>query len=57
MVVESWAEHKRQFERVTNSDRVIEDRARAFHVGDTPPKVSQMIYADYVEGRGVRQPC
>jgi MFS family permease/quinol monooxygenase YgiN len=57
MVVESWAEHKRQFERVTNSDRVIEDRARAFHVGDTPPKVSQMIYADYVEGRGMRQPC
>lgn len=57
MVVESWAEHKRQFERVTNADRVIEDRARAFHVGDTPPKVSQMIYADYVEGRGMRQPC
>jgi MFS family permease len=57
MVVESWAEHKRQFERVTNSDRIVEDRARAFHVGDTPPKVSQMIYADYVEGRGVRQPC
>jgi MFS family permease/quinol monooxygenase YgiN len=57
MVVESWAEHKRQFERVTNSDRIVEDRARAFHVGDTPPKVSQMIYADYVEGRGMRQPC
>jgi MFS family permease len=57
MVVESWAEHKRQFERVTNSDRVIEDRARAFHIGDAPPKVSQMIYADYTDGRGVRQPC
>ncbi len=57
MVVESWAEHKRQFERVTNSDRLIEERARAFHIGDAPPKVSQMIYADYTDGRGVRQPC
>jgi hypothetical protein len=44
-IVESWAEHKRQFERVTNADRAVEERARAFHVGETPPKVSQMIYA------------
>jgi len=57
MMVESWAEHKRQFERVTNSDRVIEDRVRAFHVGEEPPKVSQMIYANYTEGSGLRQPC
>ena len=57
IVVESWGEHRRQFERVTNSDRVIEEHARAFHIGEEPPKVSQMIYADYVEGRGVRQPC
>ena len=57
MVVESWAEHKRQFERVTNADRVIEERARAFHIGDEPPKVSQMIYSNYTDGKGVRQPC
>ncbi|HEY9668013.1 MAG TPA: MFS transporter, partial [Coleofasciculaceae cyanobacterium] len=57
IIVESWAEHKRQYERVTNSDRVIEERARAFHIGDEPPKVSQMIYSNYMEGRGLRQPC
>ncbi len=44
-IVESWAEHKRQFERVTNADKSVEELARAFHIGDTPPKVSQMLYA------------
>jgi MFS family permease len=57
VVVESWAEHKRQYERVTNADRAIEERARAFHIGDEPPKVSQMIYSNYTDGEGVRQPC
>lgn len=57
IVVESWAEHKRQFERVTNADKAMEDRARAFHIGDEPPKVSQMIYADYTDRKGFRQPC
>ncbi len=57
IVVESWAEHKRQFERVTNADRVLEDRVRAFHIGSEPPKVSQMIYANYTEGRNLQQPC
>ncbi|WP_277127774.1 MFS transporter [Chlorogloeopsis fritschii] len=56
-VVESWAEHKRQFERVTHTDKMIEERARAFHIGDEPPKVSQMIYANYTDGKGFRQPC
>jgi MFS family permease len=44
-VVESWAEHLRQHERVTVSDRVAEDRARAFHIGDTPPATSHYIDA------------
>lgn len=44
-LVESWVEHRRQFDRVTNSDRVIEDRVMAFHIGEAPPKVSQMIYS------------
>jgi hypothetical protein len=44
-VVESWAEHLRQHERVTVSDRVAEDRARAFHIGDAPPATSHFIYA------------
>ncbi len=56
-IVESWAEHKRQFERVTNADREIEERARSFHIGNEPPKVSQMLYANYTDGKGFRQPC
>ncbi|MBI2532690.1 MAG: MFS transporter, partial [Deltaproteobacteria bacterium] len=44
-VVESWAEHLRQHERLTVSDRVAEERAVAFHVGDGPPVMSHYIYA------------
>ena len=44
-VVESWAEHLRQHERLTVSDRVAEERALAFHVGDQPPVMSHYIYA------------
>jgi Transmembrane secretion effector len=44
-VVDSWAEHLRQHERVTVSDRIAEERARAFHIGDAPPVVSHYIYA------------
>jgi MFS family permease/quinol monooxygenase YgiN len=46
ILVESWAEHERQFERTTNSDRTFEERAWAFHVGHEPPKISQMIYTE-----------
>jgi hypothetical protein len=44
-VVESWAEHMRQHDRVTVDDRIAEDRARAFHGGDQPPVTSHYIYA------------
>jgi MFS family permease len=42
-LVESWVEHLRQHERVTVADRAIEERVRAFHVGDAPPAVSHLI--------------
>jgi MFS family permease len=45
-VVESWAEHLRQHERVTISDREIETRAFAFHLGDDPPKVTHWIASE-----------
>ena len=45
-VVESWAEHLRQHERVTVSDREIEARAFAFHLGEDPPKVTHWIASD-----------
>jgi len=44
-VVESWAEHLRQHQRVTVSDRADEERARAFHVGEQPPVMSHFISA------------
>ena len=43
-VVESWAEHLRLHERMTVSDRIAEDQARAFHIGRTPPVVSHYVY-------------
>jgi MFS family permease len=42
-MVESWAEHLRQHERITIADRSIEDRARSFHIGEKPPVVSHFI--------------
>lgn len=42
-VLESWVEHLRQHERVTVSDRAVEDRAKAFHRGPRPPVVSHFI--------------
>jgi MFS family permease len=44
-VVDSWAEHLRQHERITVSDRLIEERARAFHVAEAPPRVTHWIAA------------
>jgi MFS family permease len=47
-LVESWAEHLRQHARMTGDDRENQDRARVFHLGDEPPRVTHSI--------GVRQP-
>ncbi len=44
-VVESWAEHLRQHERVTVADKETEDVVRAFHIGAAPPAISHLIYA------------
>jgi MFS family permease len=45
-LVESWIEHLRQHERITAADRDIEQRARRFHAGPTPPLVSHFIAKD-----------
>jgi len=44
-VVESWAEHLRQHQRMTVSDRLAEEQARAYHVGEMPPAMSHFISA------------
>jgi hypothetical protein len=35
-LVESWLEHLRQHERVTNADRVLQDTVQRFHTEGTP---------------------
>jgi hypothetical protein len=42
-VVESWAEHLRQHERLTSADIEILDKVRSFHIGDTPPVVTHYV--------------
>jgi len=42
-LVDSWAEHLRQHHRITQADEEIQSRARAFHVGAEPPRVSHLI--------------
>jgi len=41
--VESWLEHLRQHDRVTNADRVQQETLRAFQSGDTPPVVRHFV--------------
>ena len=44
-VVDSWAEHLRQHERMTVADRESEMAARAFHIEPDPPRVTHWIAA------------
>ena len=43
--VESWAEHLRQHERMTVTDRALVSSVRSFHVGDQLPLVTHLIAA------------
>ncbi len=42
-ISESWTEHLRQHERITKADIALEDKARSFHVGPDPPRISHLI--------------
>ena len=42
-LVETWVEHLRQHVRGTESDREIEERIRAFHIGGGQPAVTHLI--------------
>ena len=44
-LVESWLEHLRQHERVTNADRLLQDAIARFHIAGTP-KVTHLIAAE-----------
>ena len=40
---DSWLDHLRHHERVTQSDRALQDRVWAFHRGASPPAVRHFI--------------
>ena len=42
-LVETWAEHLRQHARATESDRDIEKRIRACHLGPGQPAITHLI--------------
>lgn len=42
-LVESWLEHLRQHERISNTDRRIQDRIRKLLVKDTTPRVTHYV--------------
>jgi len=44
-LVESWLEHLRQHERVTNADRVMQAEVQRFNL-DGDPKVTHLIAAE-----------
>jgi len=44
-LVESWLDHLRQHERVTNADRVLQDTVHRFHTEGTP-KVTHLIASE-----------
>jgi len=44
-LVESWLEHLRQHERVTNADRLLQETVHRFQVGGTP-KITHLIAAE-----------
>ena len=43
---ESWLEHLRHHERVTQADRDIQERVRALHIGADPPRVTHYVAGD-----------
>ena len=42
-IAESWLEHLRQHERVTQADRALEEELRTYQVGDKAPVVTHLI--------------
>jgi len=46
-LVENWAEHLRQHERITVADREIEDHAKHFHRGSTAPATTHLLASEH----------
>lgn len=42
-LVDSWAEHLRQHDRITVTESEVEQRAKSFHIGADPPRVQHFL--------------
>ncbi|MFZ1427546.1 MAG: MFS transporter [Geminicoccaceae bacterium] len=42
-MLESWLDHLRQHERVTEADRLVQQAVHGFHRGPVPPKVTHLL--------------
>ncbi len=49
---ESWADHLRRFDRMTEADAELRDRKNAFHIGDTPPRAVRWVAESSIRGGG-----
>jgi MFS family permease len=56
-LVESWVEHLRQHERVTEADRIIQEHLLAFHQADTPLKVTHLVAGLHRAGKHKQAPA
>jgi hypothetical protein len=52
---DSWAEHLRHHERVTEDDRALQERVYAFHTGKSAPRVRHYL-SPYVAQSGTKNP-
>ena len=43
-ILPSWIEHMRQFERLTEHEKEIEEKVSRFHIGNDPPKVKHLLF-------------
>ena len=44
-MLDSWLDHLRQHERVTEADRLLQQQVHAYHRGRAAPKVSHLVAA------------
>jgi hypothetical protein len=51
---DSWLEHLRHHERVTESDRVVQELVHAWHQGSDAPRVSHFLAPALAGGVAVR---
>ena len=51
-LVESWAEHLRQHDRMTGVDRAIQAQANSFHMGEGVPPVTHWLAAEPSDEEG-----